>query len=363
MLVGWIVTTAIFAVTIVVSEGCDVGNGVMESPAFFNKTFGYLDTVFDINDADFKKTRDVLYTCFHGDGDLARQFNLTSNLAYFDQIFSTVDEFSALATASLAALPTSMTTSVLRSGLNQISEGTVPDSSDFTIRDVQLLNGFTRSQTNPCTTLDDAWVLNTETCDESLGTPFTESSSATFNLNSATCIGYNVWEISGDNIGNRYTTEQFPAICGQIGGQDMYLYVQGYVESLARNRAETETVVNRLLQDLDNVDNLNTQFNNQTEAFPKSIKALNASVANIYTGLTAPDGVINTSNCQFIRDDFEILLDETCTGLGATMFQITIVYLILSFATFLGTMMLFCLAKRFVVRTKDEKIHQMYAKN
>jgi len=364
MLLGWLVTTAIFAVTIVVSEGCDVGNGVIQDPAFFNKTFGYLDTVFDINDSDFNRTRDVLYTCFHGDGDLATQFNLTSNLAYFDQIFSTVNTFSSLATTALAALPSSMTTSVLRSGLNQISAGTVPDSSQFTINDIQLLNGFTRSDTNPCTTVNDAWVLNSQTCDSSLGTTFTEGSSATFNLNSDTCIGYNVWEITGDNIENRYTTDQFPtATCPEISGQAMYLYVQGYIESLARNRAETETVVNRLLQDLDNIDDLNNQFNNQTQAFPTAIKSLNSTVASIYRELTGPNGVISTSNCQFVRSDFEILLDETCTGLGATMFQITIVYLILSFATLFGTMMLFCLAKRFVVRTKDEKIHQMYAKN
>ena len=364
MLVGWLLTTVIFGLTIVVLEGCDVGEGVIESPTFFNKTFGYLDTVFDLNDADFNKTRDVLYTCFHGDGDLATQFNLTSNLVYFDQIFSTINEYSTLTTTTLSAMPASLTVSVLQSGLNQISAGTVPDSSEFTVSDLQLLNGFTRSSTNPCTSVNDAWVLNSATCDSSLGANFTESDSATFNLNSATCIGYNEWEAAGDNVDDRYTAQQFPEdTCGTISGEQMYVYVQAFVDSLAQNRAETETIVNRLLQDLDNIDALNDQFNDETQEIPVTITSLNNTVASIYNQLTGPSGIISTSNCQFIKEDFETLLDVTCTGLGATMFQITIVYLILCFGSWLGTIMLFCLAKRFIVRTKLDKVSSLYAKN
>jgi len=368
MLIGWIVTTAVFAGTVVVSETCDVGSGITQDPAFFNKTFGYLNTVFDINDSDFNKTRDVLYYCFYGEGDLASELNILKNAEDFNQIFSTIDRFSTLAAFTLYTLPSSATTSALISGLNQISAGTVPDSAQYTLKDLQRLNEFTNSDQNSCTTVNDLWVLNSQSCTASSGTKFTETSSADFNLNSDTCIGYNVWEISGDNIENRYTADQFPeGTCGQVNGQAMYSYVQRYVESLAQNRAETETVVDRLLQDLGNIDDLNNQFKSATQAIPFQINSLNTLVASIYTGLTDANGLINNAQCKWIRNDFEILLDETCTGLGANMFQITIVYLVLSFGTLLGTMMLFCVAKRPVEKTKKTRaissITKVYLEN
>jgi len=352
MLVGWLVTTLIFAVTVIVSESCDVGNGITKDPVFFNKTFGYIDNAFDIEESDFNRTRDVLYTCFHGDGDLAKELNLSSNVADFNQIFTTVDEFSTLASNTIGSLPASAAALVFRAYLNQIKAGTIPDSAQYTAPDLLILNALTRSDTNPCTSVKDAWVLNSQTCTSSLGNTFTSQSSATYNLNSKTCIGENMWTAAGNNIDNRYTSSQFPEFgCPPIGGQAMYRYVQRYVRSLAKNRAQTNVAVNRILQDLDKIDVLNNEFKAGTQAVPTEIQSLNAIVVSLFSELTAPNGIINTVNCKFVRNDFEILLDNACTGLGGNMYQITMVYLVLSFATLAGVSMLFLLAKRSAAAT------------
>jgi len=355
MIVGWVVATAIFAVTIFTFESCDVGTKSMQDPVFFNKTFDKLSSVFDLNDADFQRTRGVLYTCVHGDGDLAREFELTENIQIFNQIYATINENSVLVSQALSLFSTSVVIPSTQSLLNQINQGTTPDSQN-TVDDIVRLNGYTRSTTNPCTNLDDTWVLNSQTCDDSLGTEFTSGSSDTFNLNNPTCIGYNAWSAGADNIGARYTSTVFPQpTCGDVSGEDMHLYLQNYIASLANNREQTQTAVNRILEDLNNVNQANNQFTNELNKIPPSIDNLNSTVAAIDNMLTGPDGIITHSNCKFVRNDVETLLDVTCTGIGVTLYKITLAYLILAFVTFMGTFMLFCLAKRFVVPRKAEK--------
>ena len=355
MLIGWLVSTAIFGVTIFAFEGCDVGTKSLQDPVFFNKTFDKLSSVFDLNDADFIRTRGVLYTCMHGDGDLAREFNLRQNIEIFNDIYTTIGQNDELAMQALGLISASVVIPSTRSLLTQVAEGTIPDSQD-TINDLVKLNGFTRSSTNPCTDVDDTWVINSETCETSLGTEFTSSSSDTFNINNPTCIGFDAWTGGSDDIAARYTSTAFPQpTCGDVNGENMHLYLQGYIESLANNREQTQTAVNRLLEDLNNVNQVNGQFASELNKIPNSIQNLNNTVASINNMLIGPDGVITNSNCKFVRNDVETLLDVTCIGIGTTLYKITLVYLILAFVTFVGTLMLFCLAKRFTLATSAEK--------
>ncbi len=193
MLLGWLASTTIFGMTIVVLESCDVGDGVLKSSAFFNKTFNYMEAAFEIDDSNYNRTRDALYTCIHGDGDLAKEYNLTDTVGIFDQIFDQVD------------------------------------------------------------------------------------------------------------------------------------------------------------QSLDNAKEIDTQFSDLASQLQTSINSINKTIAPIYSKFKGPQGLIDGSNCAYIKQDFVDLIDVTCTGVGSTFFEMTVTYLVLSFIAFFGTMMLFCLAKRFTL--------------
>jgi len=193
MLVGWLAATAIFGMTIVVLESCDVGDGALKSSEFFNKTFNYLESAFDIDDSNYNKTRDALYTCIHGDGDLAKEYNLTDTVGIFDQIFDQVD------------------------------------------------------------------------------------------------------------------------------------------------------------QSLSEVKQIDSQFSSLATQLQTSINSINGTINPIYNKFKGPQGLIDGSNCAYIKQDLVDLIDVTCTGVGSTFFEITVTYLVLSFIAFFGTMMLFCLAKRFTL--------------
>jgi len=202
MLLGWLASTAIFGVSIVVLESCDVGDGVLKDSAFFNKTFNYMESAFEIDDSNYNKTRDTLYTCIHGDGNLAREYNLTDTVEIFDQIYDQVD------------------------------------------------------------------------------------------------------------------------------------------------------------QSLSNVEKIDQQFSELAGELQNSINSINNTIVPIYSKFKGPEGLIDNTNCAYIKKDFVELIDVTCTGIGSTFFEITITYLVLSFMAFFGTMMLFCLAKRFTVPDREPKIEQ-----
>jgi peptidoglycan hydrolase CwlO-like protein len=360
MIVGWIVSTAVFGATILTFETCDVGTKSIEDPVFFNKTFDKVATLFDINDADFERTRGVLYTCVHGDGDLAREFELRQNMDIIQEIYTTIDSNHAQVMQSLSLMATSMVIPTTQTLLTKISEGTTPDSQ-LTLDDLVKLNSYTRSAANSCTDVDDTWVFNSKTCDGTAGTNFTSSSSDTFNLNNPTCIGYNAWSAGSDNIASRYTSSAFPQPgCANVNGQAMHLYLQSYIQNIGNNREQTQTVISRILEDLNNVDKANNQFTSELERIPNSIQDLNNTMASIDNMVTGPQGIITSMNCKFVRNDFETLLDVTCTGIGNTLYKITLTYLILAFITFVGTFMLFCLSKRFTLPSREEKQIENY---
>lgn len=353
MIVGWAASTALFGATIIVSETCDVGNNALQSPEFFNKTFDRLSVYFDLNTADFNKTRQVIYRCVHGDGDLSQEFNLTSNLFYFNSIFSSTNQLYAEVNNQIDGLPDTIT-SEQEANLNLFKQGLVPDS-DETVNDLVALNGLTNSQFNPCTTADDTWLLNSQNCTTNDGTVFTGASTADFNVPQATCIGYNAWSTNQHSIADRYTATVFSGV--GCTNQNDDAFVISYISSLAANRERSNELIAQLETGVMGVDQSYSAFKNGLQRVPQSLQDTNTTVAEIYQSLADPnEGLIANTNCKFIVNTVDEFRDVTCTGVGATFYKVTIAFLVLSFVTFFGTLFLFCLAKRFTVRGEGVKV-------
>ena len=107
MVIGWIVATGLFGLSLIAFEGCNVANQMVASPVFFNKTFDTLRGAFTMNDEDYNKTRSVLYRCVHGDGDMASEFELQANLGVFDGVFKQVKDANDLANQAVTGFPAS----------------------------------------------------------------------------------------------------------------------------------------------------------------------------------------------------------------------------------------------------------------
>ena len=74
-----------------------------------------------------------------------------------------------------------------------------------------------------------------------------------------------------------------------------------------------------------------------------------------------PTGAISNANCTFGLQDFNKIVTTTCTGIGQTFYATGIVFIVMSFIGFVGTFMLFCLARRFTL--EEVKKIDIYKRN
>jgi len=231
--------------------------------------------------------------------------------------------------------------------------GLISDA-DATTTDLKKLNRYTNSGTYGCTSIDDTWILNSGLC-RNMGTVFQSSSADDFNLNNPTCIGFDAWgSSSSHDISNRYTTTTYPSSCGQIDGGAAATTLDNFVSRFITSRSDVSSIFTNVQSRLNTVSTTNSNFMSQVKNAATHIDASSGprkTVAPVYARLGHPKtGILPNGNCKWVKASLGTFQDVMCERFITGIFQSTVVIIIASFLALFGTLTLFCLAKRFLIK-------------
>jgi len=318
----WILSTVLYPVSLVLTEGCEVGNKLLDNSTFFNVT---MDKFVVYNMTTGEKTENgedvkgILYRCYWGDGNLIDQLNLTNIFGIFENVFQPLDNIANLST-SIGPVPDSYVIPAQQKIIKDIKWGLVADSSE-SATDLTLLNSLTNSKTDSCTQLQDTWGLNSTKCEASAGTKFALTDSETSSINSPTCIGFDAW--NHKQINKRYNPTAFPQpSCGLKNLLPMSTYLQKFVDNFADSRDSVNSVFTGLESDLGNVATANGLYMGSVKVATTAFDPVRTATAITRKAMWDPTtGFIKNSNCTFFRTATKDLLDSVCVRFGNSLFS------------------------------------------
>jgi len=312
------------------------------------------DKVFSGGSSDAKS---ILNTCFYGSGLALDELGLTAQLSYFDTIYEQLDKVDEIIPLKGSYTPGSPPPSVVIPPqeflVNQYLIGELPDSSK-TATDLVNLNKVTNKDNYSCSSLRDKWVLNSVNCTDSSYYTFLSTDAADKNVGSKVCLGFvDAWmDPTTKNIDTRYTTSTFPSGCTDPSLTSVKTLVHGF----ENNRGDTKTLFTQIQIDLTDVKNKQKTFSSETIYFIDKIKQVKSDVAALQDALVGEDnGLIPNTNCKFVGTDLRNLQVSMCTGMTASIYQASIVLLVMAVTALFATIFTFCLAKKFSI--EKEKAH------
>ena len=384
-LLTWILAAVTLPTSLILFEVCDASNLFINNATFFNQTFDKFlpaevtesasspisgvtanNLVTTSNTEDDKdssnktitKARTVLYNCLFAEQNLLAILNVSDTIGIFNNVMHPMDVVSDL-TGTVAV--NSVQIPLQQSSVSSYQTGKTPDAVDVTT-DLATLNGLTSKISDSCTTVQDTWVLASSLCTADMGTALASGDVETTNVDSKTCIGLDVWK--GKDITKRYTSTQFPSTCAAIGGSDRLTYVRTFVNNFVSDRTTATTLFTNLANKLNTISTDNDNFIKSAQSATSSYPGLRSVTTDWYTAISDPEeGVFYNSKCTFVRESIQDLRDTMCTGFIVSLFQSAVAIVIISFMSTLSFLMLFCLAKRFVVPEAGKKGTAKYAYN
>ena len=383
-LLTWILAAVTLPTSLIMFEVCDASNLFINNPTFFNQTFDKFlpaevsgstssplsgvtiiggATSSNSEDEDdsnksIAKARNVLYNCLFAEQNLLAILNVSDTIGIFNNVMhpmDTVADLTGTVTVNSVQIP------LQQSSVASYKAGTVSDAIEVTA-DLDTLNSYTNKKSESCTTVQDTWVLSSTLCTSSMGTTFISADSETTNVGSATCIGLDAWK--GKDITQRYTSLQYPTTCTAVGGTDKLTYVQKFVKNFIDDRETVSTLFTKLENKLDSISTDNDKFITSAKIATSEYPDLRTATTDWYTAISDPkEGVYYNSQCTFVKESIQDLHDTMCTGFIVSLFQSAVAIVVISFMSTLAFLMLFCLAKRFVVPQPGKKGSQKYASN
>ncbi len=342
-----------FPVSVVLVESCEVFQLTLNDQDFFNDV---TDKIFSGGSSDAKS---ILNTCFYGSGLALDELGLTTDLGYFDTIYDQLDAVDAIiplsGTYTNANPPESAVIPPQQTLVSETLDGETADSTEI-VTDLKTLNKGTNSASYSCISLQDTWVLNSASCTDSNYYTFLSADAETKSRGSKVCIGMvDAWmQPSTKDITLRYDTTYFPASCTS----PTLARVQALVTGLENNRDQIETLFTDVQTDLQNVADKQKEFSQEIVTFVNSIQQVKSDVAALQDSLVGEvNGLIPNTNCKFIGSDLRKLQVGMCATFASSIYQSSVVMVVMSVFAFLATIFTFCLAKRFSLGIKkDSKV-------
>jgi len=341
MIFGWVISAILFPAGVVLVESCTVSQKLQTDPVFYNQTFDKF-----LNNRNYTSVRNLLYSCLFKDGEVLEALDVDQYFTPFVTLFTALDN-TAPYTTSLGTVANSVVIPTQKSLVNKLKSGMVSDGTE-TDTDLTTLNKLTTSSSNSCTNVKDTWTLNSNLCPSSGTTVFTASKTDNYNLPSETCIGFDAWG-NTHNINNRYTSTNFPQpACGQVGGANADVGIDNLVNGFVTSRQDVNSVFTSVASDLANVDTSNQNFMSNVKTATGHIAPVRTQSARFYSALwDKKTGFLQTSNCQFVKEDLASLQEFMCVRLVSNVYELSVVMILNSFFGFFITISLFSLGKQF----------------
>lgn len=350
-LLGFLIVTVTMPLGVVLIESCEVFKLTLTDEDFFNDV---TDLLFSGGSSD---TKSILHTCFYGSGLALDELGLTNDLSYFDTIYEELDKVNQIIPLSgsytAANPPPSVVIPAQQTIVDNTLDGTLVDSA-YTTTDLKNLNKVTNSASYSCISVQDTWVLNSGSCVS--GYTFLSGDAETKNYGSKVCIGFvDAWmDPTTKNIDLRYIPPKFPASCTS----PTVTTVKNFVHGFENNRDDITTQFGFINTDLGTVTTKQKDYSKEVLTFVNKIKQVQSDVAALKDSLVGEtNGVIPNTNCKFIGSDLRKLQVGMCATFASSIYQSSVVMVVMSVFAFLATIFTFCLAKRFSLGIKkDSKV-------
>ena len=360
-LLGFIIVTLTMPLSIVLVESCEVFKLTLTDEDFFNDV---TDLIFSGGSSD---TKSILHTCFYGSGLALDELGLTNDLSYFDTIYDQLDAVNNIipldGTYTTSNPPPSVVIPAQQTIVDNTLSGELVDSS-YTVTDLKTLNKGTNSAYYSCISLQDTWVLNSASC--ATGYTFLSTDAETEHVGSKTCLGFvDAWmDPSTKDISLRYTTTYFQTSCTNPSSTTIKNLVNGFVA----NRNDITSDFTSIQTDLQTVADRQKDYSAEVLTFVNKIKQVQTDVAALKDSLVGEtNGVIPNTNCKFIGTDLRKLQVGMCATFASSLYQASVVMIVMSVFAFLATIFTFNLAKRFSIGIKKDSnvspTHQEMAKD
>jgi len=346
MIFGWVISAILFPASVVLVESCTVSEKLQTDPVFYNQTFDKF-----LNNPNFTSVRNILYSCLFKDGDVLKALDVDQYFTPFVTLFTALDN-TAPYTTSLGTVADSTVIPTQKTLVNNLKTGMVSDGTE-TDDDLKTLNKLTSSGSNSCTNVKDTWTLNSGLCPSSGTTVFTASKTDTYNLPSQTCIGFDAWGTT-HNINNRYTSTNFPQpACGQVGGVNADVGIDNLVNGFVTSRQDVSNLFTSVASDLANVESSNQNFMSNVKTATGHMAPVRTQSARFNSALwNKKTGFLQTSNCEFVKEDLANLQEFMCVRLVSNVYELSVVMILNSFFGLFITISLFSLGKQFGKLTK-----------
>jgi hypothetical protein len=348
MILGWILSTLLFPLSIVMVEACQVIDSFLTDPAFFNSSIATLMK----GAAD---TTDTVYICLHGNGDILTKLGVKDQLGYFDTIFTQLDKAKDYFPSSQGTVPFSITIPINLDIVQKSKTGVYPDSTTIVDRLVSLTARTKASVSATCVTgIEDTWLLNSVNCTAgSFGTTFHNADGDVGGKPAATCIGLDEW--TGRTIANRYLTANYPS-CPQVNSVNQEVYVRSYVTNFLAHKTARTTLFGNLETDILDIQTKNNNFMTSLFAITSPFDAINTNIHQLYDALAHPTtGLLSNAKCSFIKTGLKNLYNAMCVGFISSIYQTSVCIIIVSTFAFFATFFVFCFAKRSIIAEDDEE--------
>ena len=348
MVFAWVLSTIVYMMTILAGEACEAAERFVTDQSFFNQVLAKF-----FPGAEYTVGKQLLSNCLFGDGDVLTALEAREPFEPYEEMFTALDNTTSL-NESIQSAPGSITIPPQQFLVSQLQTGLISDSPE-TNTDLLSLNSFTNRRTNPCTEMQDTWVLNSANCTEEMGAIFTANSVAGFNIGNPTCIGFNIW--GNRQIEERYNVETFPPICDEIGGMEADIGLGNFVNSFIVNRNQVENVFENVQVDLTAVSNANANLMNTITTTAANIASVREQTAGLYQLLgDRTTGVLRNSFCGFIKTSYAVFEDMLCVNFVTGVYRTMITVIITSFFGVFAMLALCCLSRRLF---KENKLAKM----
>jgi len=348
MIFTWALATLMWMAAFAVNDICGVADALITDPSVYNQT---VNKFFPEDQYTFAKN--LVYTCFYGDGDILGTLGEVQQLAPFSAIFASLDNTANL-TESIQPVPDSIVIPVQQFNVSQIQDGLAFDDP-LTVLDLARLRNLTNRATNQCTQVQDTWIGNSTNCTASMGAVFNATSDPDFNVGNPTCIGFNNWGTK--QIAERYNLETFPQpSCGQVDGDNADVGLGNFIESFLRHRVNVFLVFGNVQSGLTDVASANANYMDTITSAAANIALVREQTSQIYPFLGDPEtGILPNAYCSFLRSTFELMEDQACVFLLPGIYRDMIALLVAAFMGLFAVPFLCLFSKRLLQYRKQDK--------
>jgi len=300
---------------------------------------------------DNAQIKNTISTCLYakvGKKDMLENFGVRSQLNNFDVLFTQIDNAKQYFRPSGAGHD-SVTIPKWQDVVDKTGAYKTADSSITT----DALAKLTGETTNSCSNVDDTWVFHNSLCKSAMGTALLSSETATSHRGSATCIGLDQWHGFSTS---RYISSNFPAACSGF----TYTDVNTFANNWRTNRDDIDDIftsgVNNLHDTLATIATDNTAFVSKVYDITDPIKLIDNEIHDLYDVLADPeDGLFANVQCDFVGVGLRMVSNAMCVGFISSIYQTSVVIIIVSMFAFFATFFVFCTAKRAIIHDDEEE--------